>query len=247
MQNSKPLQENANAKYIWRFHWKLFPVESLYYLNANFPNHSSSHVHIKKRVQIHGNYHVKSSIRMSMTVTMMATNHTEIMAMLRLCKSFILRQSSGKLCNRRENNNQLKRKHNRIEWTNRVRRVRWVKTHTQLQLSKCHLTSSNFKNGLPPTVAENTNELQNIQTHKRKRKQKSKNAYASAISFSFARIQRIWVCTQYEHVCVHACVRIFANISFLFSVLSRPRYSSFFLRHRNRFFVIPSRFTIKSK
>lgn len=47
-QNPKPLQENANAKYMWRFHWKLFPVLSLYYLNANFPNHSSSHVHIKK-------------------------------------------------------------------------------------------------------------------------------------------------------------------------------------------------------
>lgn len=65
----------------------------------------------KKKIQIHGNYHAKSDIRMSMAMKMMATATLKIMASV-VQKFYSSTKQRETLLNRRENN---KLKHNRIE------------------------------------------------------------------------------------------------------------------------------------
>lgn len=103
----------------------------------------------------------------------------------------------------------------RIEWEEHIERK-----NTLLQLSKCHLTSSNFKNGLPPTVDENTNELQNDQTHKQ-------NMRTLLRLFSHSHSIRS-MCLCMVRACVHACTRIFANISFSSPFFLAPVIQVFF-------------------
>lgn len=147
---------------------------SLCYLNANFPLDSYSHVHAKR----------PKYISIAHTDTHIHTAH---------CKVYLTKKQRESA----EKTKKIQQAHNRIEWTttNQVRKKEQNK-NILLQLSKCHLTSSNFKNGLPPTI-EHTNELQNEQ--RMKKQTEKKTAYAFSIireSFflhcSFAPVIQVW-------------------------------------------------------
>lgn len=157
--------------------------QRLCYLNANFPNHLSSHVHRK----IHGNCMPCMETIVLKNIALNVddgdddyedNNKMMVKAVWLNAKVLFCVKSSGNLCTTEEKTTKQERAQtNRMNKSSEKKKYTGRK-HTLLQLSKCHLTSSNFKNGSPPTVDENTNELQNNKN--------TQNAYAIEFAFSFA-------------------------------------------------------------